>query len=193
MTRLALALAGALVLAGCASDRVTLLDNEVGHPGGALAVIEDDGSATVLDRPNTQALLRDGGARTRTLDRLDPAYAALIDTLPPAATRFQLTFPVGESRVLAGQRAILEQIRNELSIRPGAQIEVAGFTDSTGDDVGNDQLSRERAEAVARELREYGFQIDADDAVGRGEDEARASLGDNVSDESYRRVDVIVR
>lgn len=190
--RAALVFASAVALAGCATDRVTLLDNEMGHPDGAVAVLSADGE-TVIDRPNTQASLGGGTPRTRSVDPNNPAFDALLDTLPPAATRFRITFPVNDARILSGQRAVLEQIRGELSRRPGAQIEVAGFTDSTGDDASNDALSKQRAEAVARELREYGFDIDPDDAVGRGEDEARSRLGDNVASEEYRRVYVIVR
>jgi outer membrane protein OmpA-like peptidoglycan-associated protein len=191
--RAATAVLATAALGACASDRVTLLDNEAGHPDGAVAVISANGGETLVDRPNTQATLGSGATRTRAVDPNKPKYTALLDTLPPAATRFRITFPVNDARILGGQRAVIEQIRTELARRPGAQIEVAGFTDSTGDDRSNDVLSRERAEAVARELREAGFEIDAGDAVGRGEDEAKARLGDNVSDESFRRVDVIVR
>jgi outer membrane protein OmpA-like peptidoglycan-associated protein len=185
--------AGAAALAACVTDRVTLLDNEAGHPNGALAVLSPSGEETVIDRANTRASLGTGAVRTRAVDPNNPSYTALLETLPPEAARFRITFPINDARILGGQRAVLEQIRAELARRPGAQVEVAGFTDSTGDDRGNDVLSKQRAEAVARELREYGIQIDPDDAVGRGEDEARAERGDNVSDESYRRVYVIVR
>ena len=64
MTRASLALLGALALCGCATDRVTLLDNEAGRPDGALAVLSPDGE-TLIDKPNTQALLRSGTPRAR--------------------------------------------------------------------------------------------------------------------------------
>lgn len=193
MRAFALVSAASILLAGCATDQVILLPNEDGNPDGALAVLASDGNETVIDRPNTQATLRDGPTRLRAAGQLSSKYGALLETLPPSAKQFAITFPVSESRIFEGQRKILDLIRAELSVRPGAQIEVAGFTDSTGDDRSNDTLSKQRAETVARELRESGFQIDPDDAVGRGEYEAKAALGDNVSDESYRRVLVIVR
>lgn len=193
MTRIALAGVGALALSACATDRVVLLDNEDGRPGGALAVLEPGGAETVIDRPNTRASLGSGPARTRSVDQIDPAYAELLATLPPAAKVFAITFPTGESRIFEGQRTILEEIRAELAARPGAQIEVAGFTDSVGDNASNDRLSRQRADSVVGELRESGVAVDPEDAVGRGEDDARAELGDNVADERYRRVFVIVR
>ena len=191
--RTALALAGALLVAGCVSDRVTLLDNEDGNATGALAVLASDGRESVIDQPLTQAKLRDGPTRGRAIKAVKPAYATLLANLPPAARGFVITFPPNQSAIPVEQRSILEAIRTELSIRPGAQIEVAGFTDSTGDDALNDEVSRKRADAVAQELRESGFAVDPGDAVGRGEDEAKKQLGDNVASEAYRRVEVIVR
>lgn len=193
MSRAALALAGALLVTGCATDKVTLLENEDGHETGALAVLATDGRESVIDRPLTQAKLRDGPTKGRTLKKLDPAYGALLGSLPPSAKGFVIAFPIGETRIPAGQRGILEQIRTELATRPGAQIEVAGFTDSLGAEDLNDKISRDRAEGVAQELREFGFTVGAEDAVGRGETEARTALGDEVADETYRRVVVIVR
>ena len=191
--RTALALAGALLVAGCATDRVTLLDNEDGNATGALAVLASDGRESVIDQPLTQAKLRDGPTRGRAIKAVKPAYATLLANLPPAARGFVITFPPNQSAIPVEQRSILEAIRTELSIRPGAQIEVAGFTDSTGDDALNDEVSRKRADAVAQELRESGFAVDPGDAVGRGEDEAKKQLGDGVASEAYRRVEVIVR
>lgn len=193
MKRVALALAGALLATGCATDRVTLLENEDGNETGALAVLASDGRESVIDRPLTQAKLRDGPTKGRAVKAIKPAYSALLANLPPAAKGFVITFPVNQSRIPEEQRSILEQIRAELSIRPGAQIEVAGFTDSTGPEEGNNKISKDRAESVAQELRDFGFAIGADDAVGRGEFEARDKLGDDKADETYRRVVVIVR
>ena len=188
-----LALVGALLAAGCATDKVTLLENEDGHPTGAVAVLASDGRESVIDRPLTQAKLRDGLTKGRAVKALKPAYAMLLADLPPAAKAFVITFPADQSAIPAEQRGILDAIRTELTNRPGAQIEVAGFTDSTGSDDLNDEVSRKRAEAVAQELRDFGFVIDAGDAVGRGEDEAKKQLGDNISSEAFRRVEIIVR
>lgn len=193
MKRAALALTAALLATACATDRVTLLENEDGNATGALAVLASDGQESVIDRPLTEAKLRDGPTKARAVKALKPAYASLLANLPPAAKPFVITFPTDVSAIPADQRGILEAIRTELSIRPGAQIEVAGFTDSTGGDAMNDEISRKRAEAVAEELRGFGFAIDPGDAVGRGEDEAKKQLGDGVASEAFRRVEIIVR
>lgn len=190
---MAAALIGSALLAGCATDKVTLLENEPGHDTGAVAVLDRKGRETLVDQINAQAALRNGPSKVRKLKELRPEYTSLIGTLPPQAKAFVITFPIGSSDIPADQRGVLEQIRNELSVRPGAQIEVAGFTDSMGSDTLNDKISLERAVAVAEQLRAFGFPVDAGDAVGRGEDEAKAKLGDEVANESYRRVEVIIR
>ena len=190
---LSAALAGALLASGCATDRVTLLDNEDGAADFAIADITKPDRERVIDQPLTQAKLRDGLTKGRAVKALKPAYAILLADLPPAAKAFVITFPPDQTAIPVEQRSILDAIRTELANRPGAQIEVAGFTDSTGSDTKNDEISRDRAEAVAKELRGFGFVIDAGDAVGRGEDEAKKQLGDNVSSEAFRRVEIIVR
>ena len=187
------ALVSAALLASCATDKLTLLENEPGHDTGAVAVIDSKGRETLVDRVNAQAALRNGPSKVRQLKELRPEYTSLIGALPPQARAFVITFPVGSSDIPAEQRGILEDIRNELSTRPGAQIEVAGFTDSTGGDAINDKISLGRAQSVIEQLRAFGFAVDAEDAVGRGEDDARAKLGDEVSNDGYRRVEVIVR
>ncbi|MCT2558438.1 OmpA family protein [Tsuneonella sp. YG55] len=183
-----------LALGACATtDRVTLLEGEAGHPVGAIAVLGKDGTETVLDAPRMQALLGSETARVRTVDKLDAAIGPLMDSLPLPPASFTITFPNAGARIPGDQMQVLEKIRTELARRPGAQIEVAGFTDSTGTEESNNELSRQRALAITQELRDSGFEIADEDAVGRGEYEARAALGDNVADESYRRVDVIIR
>lgn len=191
--KLACALVGALLASGCATDKLTLLENEEGHPTGAVAVIASDGRESLIDQPLTQAKLRDGPTKGRVLKKLKPGYSALLDSLPPSAKGFAITFPIGVTKIPADQRSVLEQIRNELSTRPGAQIEVAGFTDSLGPEELNDKISKNRADSVAQELRDFGFAVAPEDSLGRGEFEARDKLGDEKADETYRRVVVIVR
>ncbi|MCA1661399.1 MAG: hypothetical protein LC648_04265, partial [Novosphingobium sp.] len=77
MNRAAPALAAALVVAAllvtsCATDKVTLLDNEAGG-SGALAVLDADGGETVIDRANTEAGLRDGPTRVKAVKAIKPA------------------------------------------------------------------------------------------------------------------------
>jgi outer membrane protein OmpA-like peptidoglycan-associated protein len=187
-----LPLGAALALAGCAKDRVTLLDNEDPGEQFAIADITDPGNERALDAQLTELDLG-SKSRPRTLSKVRKSDVSLIGSLPPKAREFQIVFPVGSSRIPLDQRGRLEEIRNELAIRPGAQIEVAGFTDSLGDEALNNGISLDRARGVADELRQFGFAVAADDVIGRGEYDARAALGDEKADDKFRRAVVIVR
>jgi outer membrane protein OmpA-like peptidoglycan-associated protein len=183
----------ALSLAGCATSRVTLLDNEAGHDTGSVAILRPDGSETVLASANSEAALGKGNARVKSVPAARPADTALLASLPPPARSFTIPYETNQSTIGTEQQAVLDQIRAELARRPGAQIEVAAFTDSVGSEADNYQLSLDRARNVASWLRGNGFAIDEGDAVGRGEFEALKAAGDNRDLPEFRRVDVIIR
>lgn len=181
------------LLGGCATDRVTLLDNEDGEAQFALADITRAGKERVLAAPMSELRLG-GSSRPRAVREIRPEDAELMSRLPPRPAHFTLFFPTADSRISAAQLPVLSSIRDQLLARgEGAQIEVVGFTDSVGSDEDNDALSRRRAEEVAQQLRDYGFPVAAQDAVGRGEDDARRALGDNLESATYRKVEVVVR
>ena len=182
----------ALALAGCATSRVTLLDNEAGHDTGAVAILKPDGSETVLDSANSEARLG-GNARVKSISAVRSTDAALLQSLPPPARSFAIPYDTNQSAVGAEQQAVLDEIRAELAKRPGAQIEVAAFTDSVGSEADNYRLSLDRARNVTTWLRTNGFAIDDGDAVGRGEFEALKAGGDDKDLPEFRRVDVIIR
>jgi outer membrane protein OmpA-like peptidoglycan-associated protein len=191
--RAAFAAASLGLLAACATDRVTLLDNEEGEAQFAIADITRPGKERVLDTQMSELRLG-SNSRARAVRAVRPEDAELMRRLPPGSAHFTLYFPTDDSRIPAAQMPILSSIRDQLIARgEGAQIEVVGFTDSVGSDEDNDILSRRRAEEVAQQLRYYGFPVAAQDAVGRGEDDAERALGDNVQSAAYRKVDVVVR
>lgn len=181
------------MLASCATDRVTLLENEAGRETGSVAILASDGSETVVDRANSQAALRTGPTHVKSVAKIKPAYDALLASLPPPPRTFTIPYETNQSAVQEQQREVLELIRAELSGRPGAQIEVAAFTDSVGSEADNYLLSLDRARNVAKELRGYGFSIGDADAIGRGEYEAQKAVGDSKEAAEFRRVDVIIR
>ncbi len=190
-----LALFGAMALAGCAGgDRVTLMPAAQDRPVGAVAVLEEGGGETVLDQANSQALLSQNGARVRQLKSLDPAYAELIGSLPrriePQVIRYQTDDISISTEAIANLKAVRDSLGPDLSIY---QIEIAGYTDSTGTEQYNLDLSQKRAMQVAELLRAEGFEIDPQDVIGRGEYAAVREIGDNKSDEQYRAVTIKIR
>ena len=112
-----------LLLGGCATSSVTLLADDGSPNSGALAVIEDDGSETVLNQPMTSGKLTKGETKVRPVKELKPAYQQLVGGLPPAPAHFTLNFVQGTTEVTAASRPVLDLIRQEVANRPGAAIE----------------------------------------------------------------------
>ena len=187
------AIIAALLLGGCATSSVTLLADDGSPNSGALAVIEPDGSETVLNQPMTAGKLTKGDTKIRPVKELKPAYQQLVGGLPPAPAHFTLNFVQGTTEVTAASRPVLDLIRQEVANRPGAAIEVVGHTDSVGSEADNDRLSQQRAAEVVKVLVGEGFSEDLLFATGRGERELKVQTGDNVANEANRRVEVVVR
>ena len=197
--RRALALAGAGLLAGlvagCASQTALLLPGEAGHPVGALVKLNKDGSECALNEPN-EAIK--GGCSIRHNVKVKSAYTDLIAGLPLPAQSFALTFALGADlpdlspTTEAGRlnRATLDHIRDEVALRPGAEVQVTGHTDASGGpNFDNDALSRKRAENFREYLISNGFPADQVSTVGRGKREPI----DPSNDVANRRIEVIVR
>jgi len=184
----------ALTLAGCATDKVTLLPNEDGHATGAVAVIDEKhGREVVVDRPLTRASLGARPGAPRAVRKLDKSDARLLASLPPGAVVFELNFLPGTTTMTAESRPKLALIRDAIAERPGAEVQVTGHTDTMGSEEMNDRLSLDRAEAVVKVLIAEGFAPDLLTAVGRGEREPKLDRGDQMPSEINRRVQVIVR
>lgn len=196
MTRGGIIAAVLLTLActgACAAPQTLLLPGEDGHPVGALAVLEANGQEQVLDAPLRSARMTAGRTSLRTVKAIKPAYQQLMSGLPPAPRSYTLYFSDGATNLVPESRAVLAQIRADVAVRPGAEVQVTGHTDTVGSEEANDQLSLERARQVMAVLAAEDFPADALSAVGRGEREPAVETGDNVANAQNRRVEVIVR
>jgi outer membrane protein OmpA-like peptidoglycan-associated protein len=69
---------------------------------------------------------------------------------------------------------------------------IEGYTDSTGSDMMNDELSERRAEAVRAALVHAGISSDRLSAKGYGEDYPAAGNDSNAGRQQNRRVEVIL-
>lgn len=190
--RVAAAALIAVAATGCATSSVTLLPGEAGQSVGSIAVLETN-REVVLDQPLTAGTLSNGPARVRTVKAVKPAHAQLIGSLPPAPSRFILTFVQGTTQITEASRPTLDSIRKEIAARPGAAVEVVGHTDTVGSEEDNDRLSQQRAAEVVNVLLAEGFASDLLSAVGRGERELAVPTLDNIANEQNRRVEVVVR
>lgn len=188
-------LAIAALLSGCATPSLTLLPSEEGKQG-AVAVIEENGkpAEVVVSELNSRTNLS-GKPRTKAIDpaELSAQQRALIEALPPRPVRLTLYFKEGTTELTPDSRPGLDYLKKEIAGRPGAEVQVTGYTDTVGSDEDNDRLSQRRAEEVLAALAEQGIEREMMSAVGRGERELREQTDDGVSNAANRRVVVIVR
>lgn len=192
----ALALGLAMLSAGCTTQSVTLLPGENGHPVGALAVLNDDGSERgVLNSANSRTGLASRRVKPATVaDRkVVRRYGLLVGDLPPPPVRFVLTFDIGKAQPSADQEATLEEMQRTAAARPGVDVQVIGYADTLDSDAVNDELSRRRAEEVRDYLISRGLAPDQVRATWRGKRELAVATGDGVANAANRRVEIIVR
>ena len=78
-----------------------------------------------------------------------------------------VTFAFGKPELTAVSRGMLDEFANQME--PGAQIEIAGHTDSIGDAAYNQWLSEQRAASVKQYLVNLGVSAEQLTAVGFGE------------------------
>lgn len=189
------ALIATALLAGCATPSLTLLPSEEGKQG-AVAVIEEKGKPreTVISELNSRTSLS-GRPRTKAIDpsKLSPRQLALLQALPPPPVRLTLYFREGTTTLMPESEPGLDFLKREVKERPGAEVQVTGFTDTLGDADDNDRLSQRRAEEVVGELAQQGIDLSVLSAVGRGERDLRVPTPDGISEAANRRVEVVVR
>ncbi|MET0179728.1 MAG: OmpA family protein [Novosphingobium sp.] len=189
----ALPAAAAGLLAGCAGPSLLLLPNDDGLATGAVAVIDDKGGETVVDRPLTETHLARGRATTRDIKKVDKSRRRLIGGLPPRSVGFTLYFDEGTTRMTPESLPVVDKIRAEIAARPGAEVQVTGHTDTVDTEEKNDRLSERRAQEIVEVLVGLGFEPQLLTAVGRGERDLSVLTEDNVPNQQNRRVEVIVR
>lgn len=195
MIRVGLAALG-LLLGGCATSSLVLLPDEDGHLG-SVAVLEakNRASGAVIADGNSRTRLGDPTPNARPLGAkgLNKKELALLTGLPPAAKTFILYFEQGTTTLMPNSIAVLGTLRSEISVRPGAEVEVTGHTDTVGAEDFNDRLSFRRAEEVLAWLTGQGIDRSLMSAVGRGERQLVERTADNVGSAANRRVEVTVR
>ena len=101
-------------------------------------------------------------------------------------------FDTGKAELKSGSQRSLDQIAAFLNENPERKVQIEGFTDSQGSDEFNQQLSQNRADAVATAIIRRGIAADRVRALGYGEEFPVASNGSPGSRQLNRRVEIIV-
>jgi putative exosortase-associated protein (TIGR04073 family) len=104
-----------------------------------------------------------------------------------------MLFPVGSAQLSKPAQVRLQEVARVLRNTPKAQVLVAGYTDSTGAQAYNQELSRKRAEAVRIYLVRQGVGSQRIELVGFGEAAPVASNDTSSGRMSNRRVELELR
>lgn len=115
-----------------------------------------------------------------------PGENAFLVNLP------DVTFATNSTVITPSFQATLNQIADSLIRYPNSLIDVYGHTDTTGSTAYNQQLSEERARAVANYLISRGVASSRIRWQGFGETQLRVPTGDNVNEPLNRRVEIKV-
>lgn len=196
-----LTVATCLILAGCAaSTGVSLLPGEKDDQGqqsetGAVVVL-DPGSeqdVRVIDQANSQSGVKGNRVAVKpvTPEVLATKYGDLLTAIPRKPTLFRLYFKQGSTDLV--DPSVIDAVLAEIKSREGADIQIVGHTDTTGDGPLNDAVSAKRAESIKVLLAEKGVDVGITRTAGRGERELRVQTDDEVENAENRRVEIIVR
>lgn len=186
--RLALLLAAAAALAGCATSKVSLYPDADGTTG-AVAVMRPDTEAEVgaLTQPNTWTWMNKK-VSPRAVKR---PHTELMSQMPPPPKPYVLYFEEGSTTVKASSLQTLEELRR--AVDENSWVQITGHTDTVGSTEDNDRLSRERALEIRDVLVAQGLPVQNAKTTGRGEREPQVKTGDGVDNADNRRVEVILR
>jgi outer membrane protein OmpA-like peptidoglycan-associated protein len=103
-----------------------------------------------------------------------------------------ILFDVGKTELKRGADNTLDKIADALEEFPEHNLMIEGFTDSTGADDYNENLSQQRAESVKAALVKRGINPDRIDTRGYGEQYPIATNNTDTGRQLNRRVEIIV-
>lgn len=122
-----------------------------------------------------------------------PSPQECADQVRAVASARKITFPPGSAEIDGGTSAIMDALADILTDCVGLGMEIAGYTDSQGSEVGNRALSQARAEAVLVALQGRGVDVSAMDAKGYGEADPIADNATEDGREANRRIEFVLR
>ncbi|MCL7975272.1 MAG: OmpA family protein, partial [marine benthic group bacterium] len=154
-----------------------------------------DGQVTVSGRVPTERVRQGVIERLGQLfpgfeivDRLETRAHETADELQRGLDQFVASrvveFDFDSDALTAEGRATVEEVAATLASLPGVRVEIAGHTDSVGEDDFNMDLSQRRAESVRNYLVELGLARDRFDTTGFGE---TRPIADNETEEGRHR------
>jgi outer membrane protein OmpA-like peptidoglycan-associated protein len=103
-----------------------------------------------------------------------------------------VTFPTGSATVASSFRPALREVARSLEAHPNSTVRVVGHTDNVGSAAYNQQLSQDRALAVARVLIRDGVSASRISYSGRGYNEPITTNSTATGRAKNRRVEIVI-
>ncbi|MCA1456923.1 OmpA family protein [Bradyrhizobium sp. BRP22] len=108
-------------------------------------------------------------------------------------SKARIRFESGKADISADSAGLLDRLTETALRCPNATIEIAGHTDSDGDESANQALSERRAEAVMDYLVKAGLPATRFQAVGYGSTQPLAGNDSEENKAQNRRIDFVVK
>ncbi len=209
-TILSMALAGVLVLSGCASMSNTAKGGIIGGAGGAaigagVGALAGGGKGAAIGAGVGAAVGTTAGIligkkmdkQKAELERLENAKVETVtdvNNLQAIKVTFDsgILFATGKSNLSDASKNALTSFANTLKNTPETDVTILGHTDNTGSRDVNVKVSLERAQSVANFLQQNGIAADRISTRGLAFDDP---IGDNSTAEGRaqnRRVEVYI-
>ena len=123
-----------------------------------------------------------------------PVYATVCQQLfTELLGKARIRFEPGKADIVADSAGLLDRLIETALRCPAANIEIAGHTDSDGDEAGNQALSEKRAQAVADYLVKAGLPATRFSAAGYGATQPIAGNDTDQGKAQNRRIDFVVK
>ncbi len=159
---------------------------------GVTGVVAEDGSVTLTGEVETDDA-RQGAAdavagladvtdidNQITVAAAEEADSESASTINAELDLDPINFEVNSANITADSTAVLDQAAEYLESNGDVEVEIAGHTDSDGDEAANETLSQARAEAVRDYLVNKGIDTNRMTPVGYGENDP---IADNTTAE----------
>ncbi len=184
------------LLAGCASSSTGSYVVLLRDPDGKL------GSVVVKNLQGEQVLSQ--AFKATTLDgnkepyfvteaQLQRDFGAALAARPELPEQFLLYFETGGAELTAESKALLPKILQRAHARTALDLSVVGHTDTVGKADANEALARQRANAIAQQLRQLGLQNATLAVESHGERNLLVPTPDETPEPRNRRVEITLR